>query len=73
MQVFELGQIVFYDILIFSLRKSAFIYCFFYKGMKTTLLPAIMGVGGRLRGMKPLFWLTICFNLTSALLESRMF
>ena len=59
--MFELGQTVFYDIRIFSLRKSAFIdfffsvvvllfsflfFSFFYKRMRTTLLPAIMGVGG---------------------------
>ena len=57
--MFELGQTVFYDIRIFSLRKSAFIdffflllfccflfFSFFYKRMETTLLPAVMGVGG---------------------------
>ena len=72
--MFELGQTVVYDIRIFSLRKSAFIYyVFFLQSDEDNTFSGYHGVGGRLRGMKPLFWLTIGFNLTSALFESRMF
>ena len=56
--MFELGQTVVYDIRIFSLRKSAFIYyVFFLQRDEDNTFSGYHGVGGRLRGMKPLSFL----------------